>query len=211
LEYFQVKIKFKKMKNKHYLILLLFLFAKPMFAQDPFVGEVRLFASNFAPRGWAKCEGQLLPISQNTALFSLLGTYYGGDGKSTFGLPDLRGRMAIGTGQGPGLSQVEIGQMDGNPTLAPENLPPHTHSAPIKVSSSVGTSSVPSATSSLAAPVQIFNSNSRPVTEYNAVAPNTTLPNITTSTTGSSTPVPGQPCLAGTYCIALQGIFPPRS
>lgn len=199
------------MKNKYYLILIFFLFVKSVFAQDQFVGEIRLFTCNFAPKGWAKCEGQLLPISQNTALFSILGTTYGGDGKTTFALPDLRDRMAIGFGQGPGLSYVVLGQTDGNATLAPNNLPAHTHSVDIKVSSGTGTSSVPSASTSLAAPVQIFNSASRPVTEYIVASPDITLPNITTSTTGSSTPVSTQPSLASTYCIALQGIFPPRN
>lgn len=200
------------MKNKYFLLLIFLLSAKSIFAQDQFVGEVRLFASNFAPTGWAKCEGQLLPISQNTALFSLLGTTYGGDGKSTFALPDLRERMAVQPGQGPGLSLIDQGQMDdGNSTLALENLPAHNHEAQIKVSSSVGTSSIPSAGSSLAAPVQVFNSASRPIAEFNTTVPNITLSNITTSTTGSSTPVSTQPCLALTYCIALQGIFPPRN
>jgi microcystin-dependent protein len=199
------------MKNKYYLILIFFLFVKSVFAQDQFVGEIRLFTCNFAPKGWAKCEGQLLPISQNTALFSILGTTYGGDGKTTFALPDLRDRMAIGFGQGPGLSYVVLGQTDGNATLAPNNLPAHTHFVDIKVSSGTGTSSVPSASTSLAAPVQIFNSASRPVTEYIVASPDITLPNITTSTTGSSTPVSTQPSLASTYCIALQGIFPPRN
>ncbi len=200
------------MKNKYFLILILFLFAKSLYAQDQFVAEIRLFPYNFAPKGWAKCEGQLLPIAQNTALFSLLGVTYGGNGTTNFALPDLRDRMAISPGQGPGLSIVDLGQMDsGNATLTSTNLPAHTHAAPIKVSSSLGTSSVPSASSSLAAPVQIFNSNSRPVVGYNAVASNIALPNITTSTTGSSTSVNTQPCLAGTYCIAIQGIYPPRN
>lgn len=199
------------MKNKYYLILILFLFAKSLYAQEPFVGEVRLFPYNFAPRGWMKCEGQLLPISQSTALFSLLGTTYGGNGTTTFALPDLRDRMAIGIGQGPGLSVINLGQMDiGNATLTSGNIPAHTHLAPIKVSSSIGTSSVPSASSSLAAPVQIFNSASRPVVEYNIATPNITLSNVSTSTTGSSNPVNTQPCLAGTYCIATQGFYPPR-
>jgi microcystin-dependent protein len=198
------------MKNKYYLIIIFFLFAKSVFAQDPFVGEVRLFASNFAPTGWFKCEGQLLPISQYTALFALLGTTYGGDGKSTFALPDLRERMAIQPGQGPGLSLIYQGQMDGTSTLAAENLPSHNHIAQIKVSSSVGTSSVPSGSSSLAAPVQVFNNATRPIAEFNTAVPNVTLSNITTSTTGSSIPVTTQPCLALTYCIAFQGIFPPR-
>ncbi|WP_395050660.1 phage tail protein [Flavobacterium sp.] len=199
------------MKNKYYLIIIFFLLAKSIFAQDQFVGEVRLFPTNFAPIGWAKCEGQLLSISQNTALFSLLGTTYGGNGQTTFALPDLRGSMAIQPGQGPGLSLIYLGQMDGTSTLATENLPAHNHVAPIKVSSSAATSSVPSASSSLAAPLQMFNGVSRPVAGYNTAVPNITLSNVTTSTTGSSTPVSTQPCLALTYCIALQGIFPPRN
>lgn len=82
-------------------------------SMDPFIGEVTLFAGNFAPRGWAKCEGQLLPIAQNTALFSILGTTYGGDGRTTFALPDLRGRVAIHPGRGPGLSNYKLGQKGG--------------------------------------------------------------------------------------------------
>jgi len=201
--------------KKKYILLVVFIFAaKSIFAQDQFVGEIRLFPFNFAPKGWAKCEGQLLPISQNTALFSLLGTTYGGNGQTTFALPDLRDRMAIGSGQGPGLSDIALGQSDGSTTLTlvTANLPPHTHSVDIKVSSSVGNTSVPSATTSLASPVQIFNSASRPVMEYNATAPDITLSNITTSATGSSTPASKeQPIQSSIYCIALQGIYPPRN
>lgn len=198
------------MKYKYYLIILFTLFTKSVFAQDQFVGEIRLFPSNFAPMGWLKCEGQILPISQNTALFSLLGTTYGGNGQTTFALPDLRGAMAIQAGQGPGLSYINLGQKDGTSTLSPENLPAHNHETPIKVSSNPGTSSVPSSSSSLAAPVQVMNSVSRPVAAYNEAVPNITL-NMPTSSTGSSAPVTTQPCLALTYCIAIQGIYPPRN
>src|SRR5262249_35339115 len=94
-------------------------------------GTIQAFGFNFAPRGWAQCQGQLLAISQNTALFSLLGTTYGGNGQTTFGLPDLRGRSAIGMGQGPGLSNIDIGQVGGteNATLTVSNLAAHTHTA----------------------------------------------------------------------------------
>jgi microcystin-dependent protein len=201
--------------KKKYILLVLFIFiANSIFAQNQFVGEIRLFPYNFVPKGWAKCEGQLLPISQNTALFSLLGTTYGGNGTTNFALPDLRDRMAIGAGQSPGLSSIDLGQSDGNSTitLTSANLPAHTHSVDIKVSSGVGTTSVPSSSTSIAAPVQIFNSASRPVTEYNASVPNITLSNITTSTTGDSSPLSNeQPILSSVYCIALQGIFPPRN
>lgn len=96
---------------------------------EPFVGEIRLFAGNFAPQNWAFCDGQLLAVSSNDALFSLLGTMYGGDGRTTFGLPDLRGRVPIHAGQGPGLTPRSVGQAGGSEqvTLSPANLPSHTH------------------------------------------------------------------------------------
>src|SRR5688500_13544530 len=96
---------------------------------DPFVAEIRMFGFNFAPTGWAQCNGQLLPLSQNTALFSLLGTFYGGDGKSTFALPNLQGRAAIHAGQGQGLSLYDLGQMGGaeTVTLLQSEIPLHTH------------------------------------------------------------------------------------
>ena len=96
---------------------------------DPFIGQIHLFGFNFAPRGWAFCDGQLLPIAQHTALFSLLGTMYGGDGRTTFGLPDLKGRSAIHAGQGPGLSNVTQGAKGGaeSHTLTIGQLPPHSH------------------------------------------------------------------------------------
>src|SRR2546423_9596681 len=96
---------------------------------DPFVAEIRMFAGNFAPKGWATCDGQLLPISQNTALFSLLGTYYGGDGKSNFALPDLQGQTPIGQGQGAGLSERFLGEAGGtdNVTLLTSEMPLHNH------------------------------------------------------------------------------------
>jgi len=96
---------------------------------EPFVGEIRMFAGNFAPRGWAFCDGQLLAVSQNDALFSLLGTIYGGDGRTTFGLPDMRGRTPLHAGQGPGLSNRRLGAKAGaeNVTLTVNQLPSHRH------------------------------------------------------------------------------------
>src|ERR671926_36943 len=96
---------------------------------DPFVAEIRIFPFNFAPKGWAWCNGQLLPISQNTALFSVLGTTFGGDGKSTFALPDLRGRVPISSGQGPGLEAYSLGQKGGTErvTLTSAQMPAHSH------------------------------------------------------------------------------------
>ena len=110
---------------------------------EPFVGEIRMFAGNFAPRGWAFCDGQLLAVSQNDALFSLFGTIYGGDGRTTFGLPDLRGRIPIHAGTGPGLSPRRLGEKSGaeNVTLSPGELPPHSH--PVRTSTAAGTDNVP--------------------------------------------------------------------
>ena len=98
---------------------------------DPYIGEIILFAGNFAPRGWAFCQGQILSIAQNTALFSILGTTYGGNGQTTFALPDLRGRVPVGTGQGPGLPSVNLGEQAGEPahTLIATEMPAHNHPA----------------------------------------------------------------------------------
>ena len=97
-------------------------------ASEPFIGEIMMFGFNFAPRGWALCDGQLLPIPQNTALFSLLGTTYGGDGRTTFGLPDMRGRVAIHKGTGPGLTSRSMGQKGGTERISLSQMPSHTHS-----------------------------------------------------------------------------------
>src|SRR5262245_42833413 len=111
---------------------------------DSFIGSIILFAGNFAPRGWAFCQGQILSIAQNTALFSILGTTYGGNGQTTFALPDLRGRVPIGTGQGPGLSNIDLGEQSGseNVTLLASNMPPHTHDY-IPAASQTGSSDSP--------------------------------------------------------------------
>ena len=109
---------------------------------EPFVGEIRMFAGNFAPRGWAYCDGQLLAVSQNDALFSLLGTIYGGDGRTTFGLPDLRGRIPIHAGRGPGLSDRRLGAKLGSETvtLTQSELPPHSHDWQVDSGNAVNTS-----------------------------------------------------------------------
>src|SRR5262245_60083892 len=110
---------------------------------DPFVAEIRLFAGNFAPRGWAFCNGQLLPISQNTALFSLLGTNYGGDGRSSFALPDLQGRVPLHAGNGPGLSSRHLGEAGGDDTitLTDAQMPAHSHSLRLTPRASSGKAS----------------------------------------------------------------------
>ncbi|TGE14486.1 phage tail protein [Hymenobacter elongatus] len=168
---------------------------------DAFVGEICVFPFNFAPTGWAFCNGQLLPISQNTALFSLLGTYYGGDGKSTFALPNLQGQVAVGQGQGPGLSNYDLGQQSGSSTvtLLTSELPAHTHTLALTYSTELGT---------LGSPDNAYlASNGSGEPQYE--------PSGTGSSAGGAVSESAphnnmQPYLALNYCIALRGIFPPR-
>lgn len=172
---------------------------------DPFVAEIRIFTSYFAPRGWATCDGQLLPISQNTALFSLLGTYYGGDGKSTFALPDLQGSAPIGAGQGGGLSERFLGETGGEPnvTLLQSEMPLHNH---------LFQGSTENATLKSPSPTE-FIARSKAGTIYQSTT-NANLVNMnfqSLSITGSSLPHNNlQPYLTLLYIIAMQGIFPPR-
>ena len=171
---------------------------------SPFVAEIRMFGCNFAPTGWAQCNGQLLPISQNTALFSLLGTFYGGDGKSTFALPDLQGSVPIHQGQGPGLSDYFLGQASGseNVTLLQTEIPVHTHSLQATASDpgedrTPGTESLARSTGGklYGAPNSLVQMNLQQ----------------TLTVTGSSFPHNNMmPYLTVNFCIALQGVFPPR-
>jgi microcystin-dependent protein len=189
---------------------------------EAFLSMILLWPCNFAPVGWQLCAGQLLPISQNAALFSLIGTFYGGNGTTTFALPDFRGRVPVGTGSGPGLSTYNLGQAGGteNVSLTIGQIPAHAHtvalSVTISASNAQATTSVPAANNSLAAPYDILNAN--PIGGYVTTAPNTPL-NIgggavagNTGLAGSSQPHSNiQPYLSVNYIIALQGIFPSRS
>ena len=174
---------------------------------DQFVAEIRIFPFNFAPTGWAQCNGQLLPISQNTALFSLLGTFYGGDGKSTFALPDLQDAAALFWGQGSGLSERFIGEMSGSQTvtLLTSELPVHTHTV---MAGTAGGQAIPTGlvwgTSSAAKAAANF---------YAPAAPSPVDMNPgALAIAGSNFPHNNMPpYLTLNYCIALQGIFPPRS
>lgn len=169
---------------------------------DPFVAEIRIFPFNFPPVGWAFCDGQLLPISQNTALFSLLGTTYGGDGKSTFALPNLQGMVAVQSGQGQGLSLRDLGEVGGSETvtLLESEIPAHAHG--LRVSPDDGDLSNPSPTRALARSSGGF--------AYDA-APNASMSPAAMGTAGGSFPHNNlQPYLVLSYCIALQGVFPPR-
>lgn len=183
---------------------------KPAFAggADPFLGEIDLVPYNFAPQGWAFCEGQILPISQNTALFSLIGNTYGGDGINTFALPDLRGRLPIGVGQGPGLSNYALGQQGGTETvtITNNNMPMHTH--PINAITSPGTTATPGSNVNLAQP---STPDRQEIDIYASGTANTQLSNNSTSLSGGGQPISiQQPYLGLHYIIALQGIFPSR-
>lgn len=180
---------------------------------DPFIGEIRPFAFNFAPQGWAICAGQLLPIAQNTALFSLLGTSYGGNGTSTFALPNLQGFIAIGAGQGAGLESYVIGETGGVPavTLLSAEVPPHGHTLP---ASSLNNAKEPAPgpanclgdTGQRGAPVSVYID-----AQGQAASPVNMLAGAVSSVGGSLPHNNMAPYLVINYCIALQGVFPPRS
>lgn len=170
---------------------------------DPFVAEIRIFGFNFAPTGWAQCNGQLLPLSQNTALFSLLGTTYGGDGKSTFALPNLQGSAPMHPGQGPGLSLHDLGETGGSETvtLLQSEIPAHSHT--LRASSDPADVQQPSPTRSLA--------RSAPGFAYIPDNPNATLAPQALAPAGGDQPHNNlMPYLTLNFCIALQGIFPAR-
>ena len=172
---------------------------------DPFIGEIRAVGFNFAPTGWAQCNGQLLAISQNTALFSLLGTYYGGDGKTTFALPNLQGYAPMDQGSGPGLSTRVVGEMGGEPsvTLLTPQMPAHTHAA---ANAAASTADAPTNA--------VFGGGGRG--KEPAFAPatgSTTLMNgAAVGTAGGNQPHNNMPpYLVLNFIIALQGVYPSRS
>lgn len=170
---------------------------------DPFVAEIRIFPFNFAPRGWAWCDGQLLPLSQNTALFSLLGTTYGGNGKSNFALPDLQGCAPMHPGQGPGLSLHDLGETGGSDTvtLLESEIPSHNHTA--QFYNEVGEDRIPGPTEALA--------RSTGGLLYAAPAGLTPMsPNALAPAGGDQPHNNLMPYLTFYFNIALQGVFPPR-
>lgn len=193
-----------------------------------FIGEVSMFAGNFAPRGWAFCEGQLLSIAQYTALFSILGTTYGGDGRTTFALPDLRGRIPVGTGTGAGLSTWTLGEKGGaeETTLSLMQMPYHNHIAQIstmpeatmEVSADLATEATPAPMNEVGAP-QTTDGN--PINGYVSGAPDVTMSvnsfqgvsgTVTLSNTGDNQPYNNMmPSAVINFIIALQGMYPSRS
>jgi microcystin-dependent protein len=174
---------------------------------DPFVAEIRIFPFNFPPKGWASCNGQLLPISQNTALFSLLGTTYGGDGKSTFALPNMQGNAPMHPGQGSGLSLHDLGETGGSETvtLLESEIPSHPHFMRAH-SGDQGDHQNPAPNTSIAQSAQgsAYQSN----TSQNLVTMNPSI----LAPAGNSQPHNNmQPYLTLNFCIALQGVYPPRT
>lgn len=186
---------------------------------EPFIGEIRMFAGTFAPRGWALCNGQLLAISSNAALFSILGTNYGGNGVSTFGLPNLQGRSPVGTGNGGGLTPVVLGEQAGteNVSLTTAQLPSHAPTVAVNVAIPAVTTS----TTAVGAPAATLNlgpvaAAGRAGTLYASEAPDVTLKpfaaGVTVTPVGSNVPVAiRNPYLGMNFIIALEGIFPSRN
>lgn len=174
-----------------------------------FMSAIAIFGYDWAPKNWASCNGQLLAIAQNSALFSLLGTTFGGNGTTTFALPDLRGRAPVGMGQGPGLSNIVLGQAGGTPsvTLISTQLPTHNHS--VLVNNSKATLSAPANNEYLAEATDL-NSDASKV--YSSLAPNVVLNPVTVANAGGSQPHENmQPYIVVNYCMALYGIFPSRN
>ncbi len=181
---------------------------------EGFLGEVRIFAGNFAPRAWAFCEGQLLPISQYSALFSILGTTYGGDGRTTFALPDLRGRVPVGQGNGPGLSDYRLGAKGGRPTatITSAQMPSHNHTASLRFFNNIGDTANPNnAYFSGVGPVSggtvslSFNNDTGSTDSF---APDTFFANNVGASQATDMM---QPYIAIYYILAMQGTYPSRS
>lgn len=178
---------------------------------EGYIAEIRLFAGNFAPRGWAFCNGQILSIAQNTALFSLLGTTYGGNGQTTFALPDLRGRTAVGPGQGPGLPAVNLGQVAGEPnhTLIITEMPAHNHATQVTTNANTNAGDV-------SVPTNAIWSSSESGAPYVTGAGNTAMSpsavQVTVGIAGGSQPHNNmQPYLGMNYIICMEGIYPSRN
>jgi microcystin-dependent protein len=173
---------------------------------NPFVAEIRIFPFNFAPSGWAFCNGQILPLSQNTALFSLLGTTYGGDGKSNFALPNMQGNAPMHPGQGPGLSLHDLGETGGSDTvtLLESEIPSHNHS--LMTFAGQATAQTPGPNVSVARARGITAFSTKTTSSIVPMSPNAVAP------AGGDQPHNNlMPYLTLNFCIALQGVYPPRT
>ena len=174
---------------------------------EPFLGEIQIFGFNFAPVGWALCQGQILPISQYTALFSLLGTQFGGDGQSTFALPNLQGNVPVHSGQGPGLSQYFVGETGGSSTVTvlSNEMPGHTHTLP--ATSAATRISTPASNSVLGSVTR-----GAPDVYISGSAPGTDMATVSVVSSGSGAAHNNMmPYVVMNYCIAMQGVFPSRN
>ncbi|HTH73766.1 MAG TPA: tail fiber protein [Trinickia sp.] len=200
---------------------------------DPYLGEIRMVGFNYAPTGWALCQGQIIAISQNNALFALLGTYYGGNGQTTFQLPNLQGRTPVGVGQGLGLSNINIGEIAGaeNMSLTMSNMPQHTHAAAVTAGGAgTATIAIPASTSTttqsgvpsnaaVLGPVSVSNRQGELYTTGTAdvtlkpfdVSVTAGTPTVTNSMVGQNLPFSiRNPYIGINFIIALQGVFPSR-
>ena len=200
------------MKNIYIIIIIALLSTTKNVAQsDPYLGEIRLFAIGYAPRGWLPCNGQLLPINNNQALYSILGIQYGGNGVTNFALPDLRGKVVVGAGV-----NRTVGQSGGKETqtIGIQNLPNHNHAEQIKVSSTAATTNTPTTGAGLAVAKMTVNGEVLNVLQYNTTVPNISLAGSATTFAGNPSPtaIPiMQPFLNMTYCIALSGLYPSQN
>lgn len=185
----------------------------PSFAQEPMIGEIRFFAGNFAPRGWATCDGQLLPINSNQALFSILGTTYGGDGRTTFALPDMRGRSPIHAGTGSGLATQRLGQRGGRESIAltSQNLPAHNHNVTISASSGQADSTDVGHLANPVAPLA-QSPTSKGYAANPPVDQQASLAGVRVGNTGGGQPFDSRnPYVAVTCIVALTGYYPSRN
>jgi microcystin-dependent protein len=183
---------------------------------DEIMGIIKLFAGNFAPKGYMECNGALLPISQYSAMYSILGTMYGGDGIQTFGLPDFRSRVPVGLGQGPGLSLYTQGEKSGleNNTITINNMPIHSHSAIMNVSAANADAATPVAGASIATPGSIVGRGFTSTLGFNAATPNVAMnaASVQVAPAGGSQPLNNlQPFLGMRYIICIEGVYPSRN
>jgi microcystin-dependent protein len=178
---------------------------------DPYIGEIRIFPFNFAPFGWAMCNGQILPISQNTALFSIIGTNFGGNGTSTFALPDFEGNVPVCVGTGPGLSAYDLGQFGGGQTVTLLDAQNAIHNHAITATSTDATSTSPANNIYARGQWKVDNNNKGAVQTYASAEPKTNLNMAAIGNTGGGGPHNNlMPYLTLNFCIALAGEFPPR-